>query len=86
MPDKAKHLWAYTLRTAAAEACLLALDDRFRGHEAFYIVAPRTSEPALSLDLAARYFPDVPVRGDLRGTRGFFDTSKAERMLGWRHP
>jgi UDP-glucose 4-epimerase len=86
MPDKSKHLWAYTLRRSAAEACLLALEDRFRGHEAFYIVSPRTTETVPSLELAARYFANVPVRGDLSGTRGFFDTSKAERLLGWRHP
>jgi UDP-glucose 4-epimerase len=85
MPEKAKHLWAYTLRPAAAEACLLALDDRFRGHEAFYIVAPETTSDTPSLELAARYFPDVPVWGDLGGHRSFFDSSKAERLLGWRH-
>ena len=86
MPDKSKHLWAYTLRRSAAEACLLALEDRFSGHEAFYIVSPRTTETIPCLELAARYFSNVPVRGDLSGTRGFFDTSKAERLLGWRHP
>jgi UDP-glucose 4-epimerase len=65
--------------------CLLALDDRFRGHEAFYIVAPETTSDTPSLELAARYFPDVPVWGDLGGHRSFFDSSKAERLLGWRH-
>ena len=85
MPEKAKHLWAYTLRPAAAEACLLALDDRFRGHEVFYIVAPNSTSTTPSLELAARYFPDVPVRGDLSGHKSFFDSSKAERLLGWRH-
>lgn len=85
MPEKAKHLWAYTLRPAAAQACLLALDDRFRGHEVFYIVAPDTTSSVPSLELAARYFPEVPVRGDLSGHKSFFDSSKAERLLGWRH-
>ena len=86
MPEMAKHLWAYTLRPAAADACLRALDDRFRGHEAFYIVAPDSTSPTPSLELAAKYFPNVPVRGDLSGHKSFFDSSKAERLLGWRHP
>ncbi|MGK9166275.1 NAD-dependent epimerase/dehydratase family protein [Inquilinus limosus] len=80
-----KHLWAYTLYDAAARACLLALDGPFRGHEVFYIVAPDTVMDIPSLDLAARFFPDVPIRGDLSGNRSFFSSAKAERMLGWRH-
>lgn len=80
-----KHLWAYTLYDAAARACLLALDAPFRGHEAFYIVAPDTVMDVPSLDLAGRFFPDVPIRGDLSDNRAFFSSAKAERMLGWRH-
>ena len=80
-----KHLWGYTLLDAAARACLLALEAGFKGHEAFYIVAPETMMETPSLDLAREHFPDVPVRGDLSGQRGFFDCSKAERLLGWKH-
>ena len=80
-----KHLWGYTLLDAAARACLLALEAGFKGHEAFYIVAPETMMETPSLDLAREHFPDVPVRGDLGGHRGFFDCSKAERLLGWKH-
>ena len=35
-----------------------------------------------SLELARQYYPDVPIRGDLSGHRSFFDSSKAERLLG----
>lgn len=80
-----KHLWAYTLYDAASRACLLALDAPFKGHETFYIVAPDTVMDVPSLDLAGRFFPDVPVRGDLGGNRSFFSSAKAERLLGWRH-
>jgi len=86
LPERAKHVWGYTLRSAAANACLLSLEDRFRGHEAFYIIAPHSTSETPSLELAARYFPNVPVRGDLSGHKSFFDCSKAERLLGWRHP
>jgi nucleoside-diphosphate-sugar epimerase len=84
-PDNAKHLWGYTLREPAAQACLLAIGGKFSGHEVFYIVAPDTTHELASLELAARYHPAVPVRGDLTGHKSFFDSSKAERILGWRH-
>lgn len=80
-----KHLWGYTLMEAAARACLLALTADYRGHEAFYIVAPSTMVSTPSAELAREFFPDVPVRGDLSGTRGFFDCAKAGRLLGWQH-
>jgi UDP-glucose 4-epimerase len=80
-----QHLWAYTDLRDASRACLLSLTADFSGHEVFYIVAPRTVMNRPSLDLARQYFPDVPVRGDLAGQRGFFDCSKAERILGWVH-
>lgn len=86
IPDTGRrHLWAYTSIAAAARACLLALTADFSGHEVFYIVAPETVVPEPSLELARRHYPDVPIRGDLSGHTGFFNCSKAERVLGWRH-
>jgi UDP-glucose 4-epimerase len=84
--EQAKHLWAYTRFDAAADACLRSLEADFAGHEVFYIVAPDTTLATPTLELARRFFPEVPVRGDLSGNRSFFDSSKAERLLGWRHP
>ena len=84
-PNVDKHLWAWTRLDAAADACLLSLTAPFTGHEAFYIVAPNTVLDTPSLDLAARYFPDVPIIGDLSGNNSFFNSGKAERMLGWTH-
>jgi nucleoside-diphosphate-sugar epimerase len=80
-----KHLWAYTLYQPAARACLLSLEAAFDGHEAFYIVAPDTIIDVQSADLAARFFPNTEIRGDLSGYRSFFNCSKAERLLGWKH-
>jgi UDP-glucose 4-epimerase len=81
----AKQLWGYTSMEAAARACLLSLTADFSGHEVFYIVAPETMMTVPSLELKARYYPDVPVRGDLSGYRGFFNCEKAARLLGWQH-
>ncbi len=85
-PGSERHLWAYTLIGPAADACLLSLTADFSGHEVFYIVAPDTTIDIPSRDLAARFLPGVPIRGDLGGFRSFFDSSKAERLLGWTHP
>lgn len=84
-PNVDKHLWAWTRLDAAADACLLSLTAPFTGHEAFYIVAPTTLVTTPSLELAAKYFPEVPITGDLSGNKSFFSSAKAERMLGWSH-
>jgi nucleoside-diphosphate-sugar epimerase len=80
-----RHLWAYTLLRSASLACLLALTADFSGHEAFYIVAGQTVVPELSLDLARQHYPETEIRGDLSGHTAFFDSRKAERVLGWQH-
>lgn len=84
-PDADKHLWAYTLFDAAARACLMSLDVTWTGHEAFFITAPDTTIDTPSLELAAKYLPGVPIKGDLSGTKSFFNCAKAGRMLGWTH-
>lgn len=80
-----RHLWAYTMFSAANRACLRSVTADFKGHEVFYIVGPRTCMVEPSLELAQQYYPNTPIRGDLSGNTGFFDCSKAERILGWRH-
>lgn len=79
-----KDLWGYTPMPAAARACLNAVTGNLDGCEVFYVVAADTWRPEPSLELRDRYYPDVPVRGDLSGHRSFFDSSKAEKLLGWR--
>jgi UDP-glucose 4-epimerase len=56
-----------------------------RGHEVFFIVAPDTAVDGPSLELARVHYPEVPVRGDFGGNRSFFDSGRAERLLGWSH-
>jgi len=84
-PNVDKHLWAWTHLNAAADACIRSLQATFTGHEVFYIVSPTTTVEVPSLELAARYLPNVPITGDLSGLRSFFNSSKAERLLGWDH-
>ncbi|WP_200913578.1 NAD(P)-dependent oxidoreductase [Devosia sp. Leaf64] len=84
-PEKARHLWAYTRRDAAADACLLALEAKFEGHEVFYIVAPDTISDVPSRSLAEEFMPDVAIKGVWDGRQSFFNSQKAERVLGWHH-
>lgn len=85
-PDPAKHLWAWTQLEAAADACLLSLTADFSGHVAFYVVAPETLSDIPTETLASRHFPQVPLTSPLIDRQSFFSSSKAARLLGWRHP
>ena len=74
-------LWGYTPISLAATACLSSLTADFDGAETFYVVANDTPLEVNSQDLRDRYYPTVPIRGDLPGNAAFFDSGKAERLL-----
>ena len=81
-------LWGYVQEDSGAEAFLLALtveDGRWSGHEAFFITAPDVASDLPTMELWERYWKHVPIKEgkDLSGHKGFFDCSKAERVLGW---
>ncbi|KAI0671422.1 NAD(P)-binding protein [Trametes maxima] len=83
-------LWGYVQEDSAAEAFLLAVageNGRWSGHERFFIVAPDTSANEDSMELWQTYWRSVPLKEgkNLEGRKGFFDCSKAERLLGWVH-
>jgi nucleoside-diphosphate-sugar epimerase len=85
-PDiSTRDLWGYTTLASAAGACLLSIESDRTGDEVFLIVAPDHAGDGAASDLAATYYPQVPVRGMARPGDGFFDCSKAARLLGWRH-
>ncbi len=79
------HLFAYTRLDAAVEACLLSVSAEFEGHHVFNIVAPCTTLELDSREVARRFFPDIPIRGEMSGRASFFSSAKAERILNWRH-
>jgi UDP-glucose 4-epimerase len=80
-----KHVWGYTRADEAARACLLSLTVPFSGHEAFYIVAPRTMAQRPTMDLLREHYPSVEVREPLEADAGLYDCTKAARLLGWVH-
>jgi nucleoside-diphosphate-sugar epimerase len=82
----AAQLWGYTRLDAAVAACLSSIAVDLGGHEVFYVVAPDTMVDTPSPELAAEWYPDVPMRRRLDDAEGFFDCSKAGRLLDWHHP
>lgn len=78
-------LWAFCDGREAARAVRLGLEAKWQGHEVFLIAADHTPSQVPSVELAARWYPDVPIRTPLTGHAAFVSAAKAERMLGWKH-
>jgi len=79
----ARGLWGYTTVEMIVDACLLACSASLCGHEVFFIVAPTVASDTSSEDLRRRWYPEVPVRGELAGQQGFFDCTRAASLLDW---
>jgi nucleoside-diphosphate-sugar epimerase len=85
-PDAGRsHLFGYTLLSAAATACLRSVAADFGGHEVMFIVAPDTASDTPTLELARRFHPHAKIRAELAGHRSFFDSGKADRLIGPTH-
>jgi nucleoside-diphosphate-sugar epimerase len=78
-----KDLWGWVSFDAAAAACLLALLRPTPGHAVYHVVADRTITGTPSAELAARWYPGVPLRAPLEGNAGFYSTARATADLGW---
>ena len=93
-------LWGYVQEDSGADAFLRAVtasggggegagkDPKgWSGHEAFFITGPDTASEVPTMELYERYWAGVPIKEGktLEGRAGFFDCSKAERLLGWVH-
>ena len=82
----AKHLWPIRCFDAAARACLLSLDGRFTGHEAFYIVGAGHHDRRAEPRAGGKVLPRMSrFRAISAATSSFFSSAKAERLLGWKH-
>jgi nucleoside-diphosphate-sugar epimerase len=77
------NLWGYIDARDGATATRLALESDLTGFEAFVIASPDTVMERPSAELAAEYFPDVPVRRPLVGNETLLGIEKARRVLGW---
>lgn len=88
-PERRKNdLWGYVQEDSCADAFLRAVmveNSAWSGHEAFFIVAPENTEDMDPVVLYEKYWKHVPLKKGKDLSRGFFDCSKAERLLGWVH-
>jgi UDP-glucose 4-epimerase len=78
--------WGWTDRTHAAEACRLAIEQDWQGHEVFFINADDTSLAISTEDAINRVYPNTSIRAPLEGFASAIDNSKAKDMLDWSHP
>ncbi len=87
-PERAKNdLWGWVQQDAAARAflCAVALaDERWSGHEAFFITSPETVW-GNAQELWEAHSSDVPIKTGQNLDKGFFNCEKAQRFLGWTH-
>jgi nucleoside-diphosphate-sugar epimerase len=77
------NLWGYIDARDGAQACRLALELDAAGREIFIIANADTVMSTPSADLAAQVYPDVEVRGEVRGTSTLLSIDKARRVLGY---
>lgn len=88
-PERRKNdLWGWVQDDAVAEAFLQAVvveNGRWTGHEAFFVTAPTVTEDDGPEELYAKYWKHIPLKPERNLSKGFFDCSKAERLLEWTH-
>lgn len=79
-----KNAWAYCDVRDAARACLLAVQNNSNvGNQVFHITAPDTIMPDLSKDLVKRFFPNVPLKRDIKDYETLMSIDKARQILGY---
>ncbi|KAG9118399.1 hypothetical protein FRC07_007104 [Ceratobasidium sp. 392] len=82
----ATDLWGWTDALAAGRAMLLALEVPWTGCEIMYVVGEEHCADGMKAeDLAKKHFPDAVLRRKMGDKEGFFDCSRAEKLLGWKH-
>lgn len=77
------NLWGYIDTRDGAQAVLKALEKKLPGFETFVIANADTVVSAPSAELAAKYFPNVPLKRPLEGNETLLSIDKAKRMLGF---
>lgn len=78
------NLWGYVDARDAGEACRLAVEAGFVGHERMIIAAADNITGDASADLLATHFPDTPVRGLLDGDVSLLSSTRARTVIGYQ--
>lgn len=86
------NLWSYVDARDAGEACRLALESGFTGHEVMLVAAADTLAPRPTAELLLEKLPGVAVRGEIKGYQSLLNSSRAQSVIGyqarysWRAP
>jgi nucleoside-diphosphate-sugar epimerase len=82
---RASGFWTYVDARDAAEACRLALEAKFSGHEVFIASAPLNCMIQPTLELVSRYLPSGAKIKETSGTHwSCVDSAKAQRVLNFK--
>jgi len=77
--------WTYVDARDAAGACQLGIEAAPPGHTVFNVAAPTSNMRESTDDLVKQYLPSVKKnKNELAGNWSGLDSSKAERILGFR--
>lgn len=77
--------WAYIDARDAANACRLALEAKFTGHEVIVVAAPRSSMAKPTVELISKYLgKQIPTKSGLSGNWSGVDSAKARKLLRFR--
>ncbi len=77
------NLWSWVDARDVAQACRLALEAPLSGADVFTIAAADTLMRETNAELMARYYPDVPIRGEIGTHDTLLSIDKARRLLGY---
>lgn len=78
------NLWAYVDTDDAGDACRLAVEAQFSGHERLIIAAADTLLAIPTAEALSQTFPDVAHRQSLEGCSSTLSSAKAGRVIGYK--
>lgn len=78
------NLWGYVDARDAGDACRLAVEADFAGHERMIIAAADNITGHPSADLLAKHFPGTPVNGTLDGDVSLLSSARAGTVIGYQ--
>ena len=79
-----KIAWSYIDARDLGEIVRLGIETDGLGYQVFNAANDRTSSDLPTAELLRRYYPDVPVRGELGEYEGLLSNRKAREMLGFK--
>lgn len=83
-PGRRKRIaWSYIDSRDLAQACRLAVETEGLGYQVFNIANDEVSSNLPTRELVRRFYPNVPLRGDLGENESLLSNKKAKQLLGF---